>query len=199
MCAAPTWAADAAWSEADATWERLQVEAAEAFAAHDLAGAGASWAAAVRIARVSFAADDPRLAAGLANWALALRLRGEAAADRLFAEALEIWDAAPAWLTRQAFTARARSSTFHLRLEARHGGAYDASLRRRSGSLLTEARAATAALAGGAPGRAPDRAALGTLRSAPLDARRKLLAAAVLLAAPASDQGVPPEQAQDGS
>jgi hypothetical protein len=199
MCAAPILAGEA-WTEADAAWERLQVEAAEAFAAHDLVGATDSWAAALRIARADLEADDPRLATSLANWAFALRLRGEPVADRLFAEALEIWNQPRVWLARQRLAPRARSSIFHLRLQGRHGGAYDDNLRRRAETLLRDARAATAALAAGAPGRAPDRSVTQAFRSAPLDALRKVLAAAHLLITPAPPhQAQQAEPAQDGS
>jgi hypothetical protein len=199
MCAAPISAGEVAWTGADADWERLQVAAAEAFAADELAGAADRWAAALRTARANFEANDPRLATSLANWALALRLRGDAVADRLFTDALEIWDVAPAWLTRQRFAPRSRSSLFHLRLQAKHGGAYDANLRRRAEALLQAARDATAALAAGAAAQAPDRAVLQALRSAPLDAARKVLAAAHLLAAPVPRQDAPARAAQEGS
>jgi hypothetical protein len=185
MCAALTSAAEAAWTESDAAWERLQVAAAEALAADDLAGAAASWAAALRAARAGFEADDPRLTTSLANRALALRLQGDGAAERLLREALEIWDAAPAWLARQRFAPRARSSVFHLRLETKHAGVYDANLRRRAEALLDEARGATAAIAAGAPGRGPDCSAFQAFRSARRDPLRKVLAAAHLLVAPA--------------
>jgi hypothetical protein len=188
MCAAPISAADAAWTEADAAWERLQVEAAEAFAANDLVGAAASYGAALRTARGSFPADDPRLATSLANRALALRLRGEPGPDRLFSDALKILDEAPAWLARQRFAPRARSSIFHLRLEARHPGAYDANLRRRALTLLNEARGVAAALAAGAAAQAPDPIPLRALRSAPKDAMCKVLAAVHLLATPVAPQ-----------
>jgi hypothetical protein len=198
MCAAPISAGEVAWTAADADWERLQVAAAEAFAADDLAGASDRWAAALRTARANFEANDPRLATSLANWALALRLRGDALADHLFTDALEIWDVAPAWLTRQRFAPRARSSIFHLRLETKHGSAYDANLRSRAETLLHAGRDATAALAAGAPAQAPDRALLQALRSAPLDAMRKVLAAAHLLAAPVPRRDAP-VRAQEGS
>jgi hypothetical protein len=198
MCAAPISAADA-WTDADAEWERLQVAAAEAFAANDLAGATANWAKALRTARTSFEADDPRVATSLANRALALRLQAEGAADRLFAEALEIWGTAPAWLARQRFAPRARSSIFHLRLEVKHAGAYDANLRRRAAALLGEARDATAAIAAGAPGQAPDRAGFQAVRSARLYALRKVLAAAHLLVAPVPGQDARLQPVQDGS
>ena len=199
MCAAPISAGEVAWTEADADWERLQVAAAEALAANDPVGAADSWAAALRVARANFEPDDPRLATSLVNQALALRLRGEPVADRLFADALATWDQAPAWLARQRFMPRARSSIFHLRLEAKHGGAYDANLRRRAEALLHAARAATAALAAGAPGQAPDRAVFQAFRSAPRDAMREVLAAAHLMAMPVPNHDAKARAAQEGS
>jgi hypothetical protein len=198
MCAAPISAGEVAWTAADADWERLQVAAAEAFAADDVAGATDRWAAALRTARANFEANDPRLATSLANWALALRLRGDAVADRLFTDALKIWHEASAWLDRQRFAHRARSSAFHLRLQAKHGSAYDANLRSRGETLLHAGRDATAALAAGAAAQAPDRAVLQALRSAPLDTMRKVLAAAHLLAAPVPRQDAPVRAAQEG-
>ena len=197
MCAAPISAADA-WTEADAEWERLQVAAAEAFAVNDPARAAVDWAKALRAARTRFEADDPRIATSLTNRALSLRLQAEAAADRLFADALGIWDAAPAWLARQRFASRARSSIFHLRLETKHAGAYDANLRRRAAALLGEARAATAAIAAGAPGQGPDRAGFQAFWNERPDALRKILAASHLLVVPAPGEDVV-QPAQDGS
>jgi hypothetical protein len=182
MCAAPISAADA-WTDADADWERLQLAAAEAFAASDLTSAAANWAAALRTARASFEADDPRLATSLANYATAIHEKGDPVPAKLWQEALEIWDKAPAWLARQRFARGARSSTFHLRLEAKHPNAYDVNLRRQGETLLRAARAATAKLAAGAPGQALDRAALQAFRGARYDAMRKVLAAAHLLLA----------------
>jgi uncharacterized protein (DUF1684 family) len=198
MCAAPISAGEVAWTAADADWERLQVAAAEAFAAGDLVGAAPSWAAALRITGASFEADDPRRATSLTNQAVALRLGGDVVADRLFTNALEVWDAGPAWLARQRFARRARSSAFHLRLETKHGGAYDANLRSRAETLLHAGRDATAALAAGAAARAPDRAVFQALRSAPLDAMRKVLAAAHLLVARAPEHDAQGHPAQEG-
>jgi hypothetical protein len=198
MCAAPISAGEVAWTAADADWERLQVTAAEALAADDLAGAADRWAAALRTARANFEADDPRLATSLANWAFALRLRGEPVAERLFADALEVWHAAPAWLARQRFAPRSRSSLFHLRLETKHGSAYDANVRRRAESVLSAARDATAALAAGSA-RAPGRAPVQAFRRAPLDAMRKVLAAADLVVAPAPERDAAVQGAQGRS
>ena len=198
MCAARISAADA-WTDADAGWERLQLAAAEAFAAGDLVGAVATWAAALRTARASFEADDPRLATSLANYATALQQKGDPVPARLWQEALEVLDAAPAWLARQRFVRGARSSMFHLRLEAKHPGAYDVNLRRRGETLLRAARAAVAKLAAGASGQPPDHAALQALRGARYDAMRKVLAAAHLLLAPAPGQKVQLQPAQEDS
>jgi hypothetical protein len=198
MCAAPISAADA-WTDADADWERLQVAAAEAFAAGDLLRAVATWAAALRSARTNFEADDPRLATSLANYAAALHQKGDAVPARLWQEALEVLDAAPVWLARQRFVRGARSSMFHLRLEAKHPGAYDGNLRRRGETLLRAARVATAKLAAGALGQAPDRAALQAFRGTRYDAMRKVLAAAHLLIAQAPGRDVQLQPAQDGS
>jgi hypothetical protein len=195
MCAAPISAADA-WTDADADWERLQVVAADAFAAGDLTSAVATWAAALRTARASFEADDPRVATSLANYATALHEKGDPVPVRLWQEALEIWDKAPAWLARQRFVRGARSSMFHLRLEAKHPGAYDVNLRRRAETLLRAARAATAKLAAG---QAPDRAAVQAIRGARHDAMRKVLGAAHLLIEQALGQDVQLQPAQDGS
>jgi hypothetical protein len=198
MCAAPISAADA-WTDADGEWEHLQVAAAEAFAARDLVPAAVTWAKALRTARASFEADDPRLATSLANYATALRQKGEPVPAKLWQQALEIWDEAPAWVTRQRFARGARSSMFHLRLEAKHPGAYEANLRRRAETLLRAAGAATAKLAAGTAGEAPDRAALQAFQSARLDAMRKVLAAAHLLVTPAPGQDMQLQPAQDGS
>jgi hypothetical protein len=199
MCAAPISADEVAWTLADADWERLQVEAAAAFAAHDLVAAADSWAAALRAARANFETDDPRLATSLANYATALRQKGEPVPARLWEEALEIWGEAPAWLARQRLLPRARSSIFHLRLQAKHGGAYDANVRRRAETLLHAARDAAAALAAGAPAGAPDRAVFQAFRSAPRDAMRKVLAAAHLLAVPGPNHDAEAQAAQEGS
>ncbi len=108
----------AGWREADLAWETRQAEAAE----HDASGrrdqAAALWAEGLRLARAAFAGNDPRLAASLANQAQALRRAGrDQAARALFEEALLAWDASGPWVAALAPERRARSSTFHLRLD----------------------------------------------------------------------------------
>ncbi len=156
MSGAPTSAVDpralealirAGWRESDLAWETRQAEAAE----HDAAGrhdeAAALWAEALRLARATFAGNDPRLATSLANQAQALRRAGrDEAARALFAEALLAWDASAPWVAALAPERRARSSTFHLRLESKHPGGYAHHSRERYEALAAEGRAALLAL-----------------------------------------------------
>ncbi len=161
MSGAPTSGAEGAdlaallaagWSEADLTWERLQEEAAEKNQDGDRDGAAALWAEALRLARANFVANDPRLATSLANQAHAQRQSGNAeTATPLFEEALLIWDASGPWVEALQPERRARSSTFHLRLEAKHPGGYARHSRERYRVLAAEGRAALQALSTGAP------------------------------------------------
>jgi hypothetical protein len=171
------------WSEEELTWEQIQETAAEALLAGDWRQAGALWAFALDLARVSFEASDPRLATSLANKAVAVRRDGkEAAASDLFDEALAVWACSGPWVLALAPERRARSSTFHLRLEARHPGGNDRHARARYTALAEEGRGAAQALKDG--GQAPRGALARWRKERPagyVDAR-KLLAAVLLLA-----------------
>ncbi len=156
MSGAPTLAVDpqelaalvrAGWREAEYAWETRQAEAAEREAAGQPDQAAALWAEALRLARAHFTGNDPRLATALANQAQALRHRGQdAAARNLFAEALLVWDGSGPWIAALAPERRARSSTFHQRLESKHPGGYQRQSRERSEALAAEGRAALIAL-----------------------------------------------------
>ena len=106
----------------------------------------AAWRSASAIAG-AFAADDPRRAASRTHLALCRAAGGDAAkARRAFRRALRSWAAAEGWVARMAVEQRARSSGFHLRLEAKHRPSYDAIARVEHAKLLGAGRAA--ALAG---------------------------------------------------
>ena len=112
----------------------------------------AAWRSAAAGTR-AFDACDPRRAASRTHLALCHAAAGDAAGDRArarraFRRALRSWDAAEAWVARMAIPRRARSSSFHLRLESKHRGGYDALARAEFARLLGAGRAA--ALAGGA-------------------------------------------------
>ena len=156
MSGAPTSAVDprvlealirAGWREAELAWERCQESAGDLNAGGNFEAAATLWAEALRLARENFAGNDPRLAASLANQAYASRRAGrEEAARALFDEALLAWDASGPWVAALASERRARSSTFHLRLEAKHPGGYAHHSRERNQALAVEGRAALLAL-----------------------------------------------------
>ncbi len=197
MSGAPTSALDpralealirAGWSEAELAWETRQAEAAE----HDASGrrdeAAALWAEALRLARETFADNDPRLAASLANQAQALRRAGrDEAARGLFEEALLAWDASGPWVAALAPERRARSSTFHLRLEAKHPGGYDRHSGERYEALAAEGRAALLALRDEKPPPYDGPARWERERPEGYSDARKLLAAVCLIAAGGSE------------
>ncbi len=173
----------AGWREADLAWEISQQDAAERAAAGAHDDAAALCAEALRLARESFAHDDPRLATALANQAEALRRAGRAAAARaLFEEALVVWDASGSWLAALAPERRARSSTFHLRLEAKHPGGYERHSRERTQALAAEGRTAILALRDGREGKDDRLARWRKERPEGYTDARKLMAAALLIA-----------------
>ena len=133
---------------ADQRWEARVSEGLAAFRAGRTEEAYAAWRSASAIGR-AFAADDPRRAASRTHLALCHAAQGDGAtARRAFRRALQAWAAAEAWVTRMALPQRARSSGFHLRLEAKHRRSYDALARLEFAKLLGAGRGA--ALAGGA-------------------------------------------------
>jgi hypothetical protein len=173
----------AGWSEAEALWEARQ----EAAARHAGGGrdeeAAALWAEALRLARAHFAADDPRLATSLANHAHALRRQGGSGPpEGLFDEAQRVWDSSGPWLEALAPERRARSSLFHLRLEAKHPGGYERHARERYRALAAEGRAAIAALREGGEGAGDRLSRWERERPAGYTDARKLMAAALLIA-----------------
>ena len=180
-CAA---AQSAGWRGCDLDWERLQERALDALQAGDPTEATQLWRDAWLLAVPRFGRDDPRRATSVANLGLAARLAGsEARARRRFAHALKLWGAAPDWIARMSIARRARSSLLHLRMEATHWPAYEASLRSRSLALAREAAVCLDAAARGQPlpHRLHDRWR-GEKPSA-FDDMRKFLGAALLVAA----------------
>ena len=132
--------------------------------------------------------EDLRVATSVANVAVALRWAGQRdAARRTFAEALALWDGGGRWVESLKPTARARSSTFHLRLEARHADTYRRFPQQRYRALAEEGRAILLARRDGA-GDASDRLARWRReRPAGFNDWRRLLGAVLLIAAGASE------------
>lgn len=178
----PSAAAAAGWSDEEVRWEFLAERAAVHAVAGRLDEAMPLWAEALYLARTSFAANDPRLSASIANHAYALRLGGGAAlASDLFREALGVWDASLPWIAGLRIERRARSSLFHLRMEAKHWKTYEATARKRLAAFAAEGRAAVAALAEDRPAGSRGLARWWPEKSPTFTDGRKLLAAVLLV------------------
>ena len=170
----------AGWTPEELAWEcRTEAAVARYGAGED---ALSSLGEVLRLARAEFSSDDPRLATSLANYGAALRQRGDArAAEPLFTEALLVWDRAQHWIARLAPEHRARSAMYHFRLKTRYPGGYDRFSRARYLALASEGREATLALRNGTQARNERLQRWRQEKPEGFTARRKLLAAALLL------------------
>ena len=177
----------AGWTNADVIWEQIQETAAASERAGDPAEASELWRGALDLAREHFPAGDLRVAASVANVAIAARRAADAAtADRMLDEALALWDAGDGWVESLNASTFARSSTFHLRLEAKHRGGYDRLPRERCRALAREGRAVLAARRDGRPDTSDRLERWRRERPDGFDDWRKLLGAVLLIA---SDSG----------
>ncbi len=118
-------ARNSGWNRSDIVWERWQEEA------NRLLRRGRPLAAAVRFVAADFVAvlrfddRDPRRIASTANLGFALRLIGlRWPARRFYRIASAGWTGVPDILGDIEIKPRARSSLFHLRLEAKHRAAF---------------------------------------------------------------------------
>lgn len=174
----------AGWRGCDLGWERLQERAHAALRDGHSHHAARLWRRAWWLAMFRLSRSDPRYATSLANAGMAARLAGnEALARRRYAHALRLWGAVPDWVEGMTIARRARSSLFHLRMEAKHWDTYQANMRRRALNFAREAAACLDAAAHGtvAPSRLHDR--WRGEKPAVFDDMRKFLGAALLLAA----------------
>jgi hypothetical protein len=191
--AAETWSAqellNAGWSEADLAWEAAAERTAEAVAqqnyllAKDVAGQ------ALQIARADFEPIDPRLGTSLANYGLCLSLSNHGEENAfLFREAIDVWRRSAPWIARMDAPRVARSSLFHMRMEARHRDTYRARWQQRWQEIAAEATMRLEALNAfnnaACPSAADAMAHWRRERPAMLNDTRKLMAAAFLLLAP---------------
>lgn len=142
-------------------WVWLQARAAAALRRGARRRAGL-WFRLAWLVALGFRRGDPRHAVGLALLALADRRAGRRArAERRLARALALWPDVTARLAAEPAAPRARSSVFHLRMEARHRAAYEARAR---GEVMDLAQAMERAMRSGSP--LPPPAACGPLADA---------------------------------
>jgi len=144
-------ARQAGWSRADILWEGLMEAANAAWAEGQKKRAGVLFRRAAWVARIAFRRDDLRRATGLVNQGILAREAGlSARANTYFSKAALQWDTqAAAAVAGMKIAPRARSSLFHLRMEARHRETYHDNMRLRLGKIATEVRGAIDALAAG--------------------------------------------------
>ena len=180
----------AGWTEADPVWEATTERAAEAAAQGDCERAKTEAGHALQLARAGFDPGDPRLGTSLANYGLCLRLAGDAGShETLYREALDVWCRADAWIARMDAPRVARSSLFHMRMEARHRDVYRERWLKRWREMADEATGRIAELRNAkdvvaATAAADALARWRRERPAMLNDTRKLMAAAFLLLAP---------------
>ena len=180
-CAA---ACAAGWHGFDIGGERLQERAYAALRTGDRKRAARLFRSAWWLAISSLSRNDPRYATSLANAGMAAWLVGNyALARRHYARALRLWGAVPGWVEDMTIARRARSSLFHLRMEAKHWDTYQGNLRHRARYFAREAATCLDAATHGVPAffRLYDR--WRGERPALFDDMRKSLGAALLLAA----------------
>jgi hypothetical protein len=133
--------ASAAALAADLAWERFQEQAAIAYRAGDPINPPRLWAAALDIAERHFGRGDPRLAASLTNQALAMRRRRlDHQAQKLFREALDVWDS---WRWIHLMTAGRPADAAR---RSDHLNVYSRDARAWFNALAQKGRAATVAL-----------------------------------------------------
>ncbi|WP_299845977.1 tetratricopeptide repeat-containing protein [uncultured Roseovarius sp.] len=144
-------ARQAGWSRADILWEGLMEKANAAWVDGARPRAGQLFRRASWVTRLCFARDDLRRATVLANLGIMARATGQGPrAAACFAKAAAQWDAcAEVSVAEMQIAPRARSSLFHLRMEARHRDTYHDNMRLRLGKIAAEMRAALEAMAKG--------------------------------------------------
>ncbi|HUF85927.1 MAG TPA: tetratricopeptide repeat-containing protein [Thermohalobaculum sp.] len=175
----------AGWRRADLAWEQLQEAGNAALQAGDWPRAARHFRRARWIALLRFNGRDPRRATTLANLALADRLAGrEARAQRRYTRARRLWAGVDAFIAGMRIAQRARSSQFHLRMQARHRETYAQNMRVRMTAISRDTAAALAALERGEPVPCRLHARWRGEKPPVFDDTRKLLAAALLVAVP---------------
>ncbi|MBS3647637.1 hypothetical protein KEU06_03230 [Pseudaminobacter sp. 19-2017] len=178
----------AGWSRAELLWERLQDRANHSLSAGDRTRAVRGFRWGWWLAFLAFSRIDPRYATSLANMAAADRITGaEARARRRYEKALQLWAEVPAQADTVEIAPRARSSLFHLRMEARHMQTYEATRRLRLAAFASEAAETLTALSCDRQPPHRHHARWAGERPPVFDGSRRLLAACLLIAAPAKD------------
>ena len=187
-------AVSAGWRKCDVKWERLQEEANSAWFNGEAKSAVRKFQQARRLAFWRMRRSDPRYATSLANAGFAARILGhERTASKNYADARALWANVPATIDHMLIRPRARSSLFHLRMEARHWQTYQGNIRKRIGRFVEEAGEALEAIEQGKA--SPHRLYHRWRGECPViyDDTRKYMSAALLIC------GAPPDKVSNES
>ncbi|MEO3417149.1 tetratricopeptide repeat-containing protein [Roseovarius sp. CAU 1744] len=188
-------ARQAGWRRADLIWERLSEAGNAALSQGRTGPAARAFRLAHLVAWLCFARTDPRYATSLANAGLMAMRRGRTGTGaRRLARARALWQRVPERLPDITIAPRARSSLFHLRMEARHRDTYHSNMRARLLGFVEETARALNDLS---EGRATDLRFYSRWRGEKpnvFDDTRIYLSAALLLAGEHVDQARTPER-----
>lgn len=171
------------WSRTDLIWEHLMEQACAAWAEDDPARASGLLRRANWVARLSFPRDDLRRAACWINRAMldtqaGDTVRAEAGLDR----AATLWDSqSDTAIGAMQIAPRARSSLFHLRMEARHRETYHGNMRTRFRLIAGETFDTIKALRTGQPAGHRHYARWRGEKPSVFDDTRKVLGACLLI------------------
>jgi hypothetical protein len=132
-------ARSAGWRRSDLWWERLQERANGNWLNGKHAFAQWQFRLAWCLSQLAFASDDARSTTSLANLAFCSRRRGgELLAQRQYRQVIEHWSQVPNQIDGMHILPRARSSLFHLRMEARHWDTFRNNTQTRIGLFVAE-------------------------------------------------------------
>ena len=138
---------NAGWRDADLQWEEGAAAILDALGQGDRGAAKERASRALQLARENFESIDPRLGTSLANYGICLGLDGDTEAlQSLIEKAQRTWRASPPWIAGLTAPRVARSSMFHLRMEALHRETYRARWRQRWQEIAEDAIARLQAL-----------------------------------------------------
>lgn len=174
----------AGWDRSDLAWERLMEAANLAWAEKRGPRARRLFTLAHLLARLRFAAGDPRRATALAARAKLHAAMGRMGrAQALARQAQAEWGGTAGFIASLEIKPRARSSLFHLRMEARHRDTFHDNMRVRFTKFAEETAETLNALANGDAGAPPHRHFSRWRGEKPMvfDGTRKILAACLLM------------------
>lgn len=172
----------AGWGRAELLWEHLMERANRARVGGERREAARMLRRAALVAKLFFWRDDLRRVTTIANRAILDLDAGRPGAAGRLHRAVSRWqDASGAAVATMQIAPRARSSLFHMRMEARHRDTYHDNMRKRIGRIADETAETLQALA---EGRTPEHRHYGRWkgeRPFVYDDTRRVLSACLML------------------